>query len=391
MHYILFDGDRREALLPLTYTRPVGALRTGILTLQEKWAHDLDARVSFLTEAYLAGKFPMDAGTDNLFIKGSLLPDAPLVQAVQKLQTGEALSGPDGLLAYRSPEPLEETRYEGLKHVAYPGEVMELRNTWDIFSINGRALEQDFERLTRGRESMPLPASNRAVNPQRIFLEEGASVEFSILNATEGPIYIGHGATVMEGSLIRGGFALGPHGVVKMGAKIYGPTTAGPGCKIGGEINNAVLFGYSNKGHDGFLGNSVLGEWCNLGADTNTSNLKNNYARVRLWNYQSGGFDPTGLQFCGLVMGDHSKSAINTMFNTGTVVGVSCNIFAAGFPRNFIPSFSWGGTSGFSTYLPEKAFEAARVAMERRGQEFTPHDEQIFLQVFEQSRKYRKS
>ncbi|MCO5725317.1 GlmU family protein [Robiginitalea marina] len=391
MHYILFDGDRREALLPLTYTRPVGALRTGILTLQEKWAHDLGAPVSFSTVAYLSGKFPMEAGTDNLFIKGSLLPDAHLVQAVQNLKKGEALFGPPGLLAYRSPEPLEEGQLEGLGRIAYPGDVLELRNTWDIFSINGPALEQDFERLTRGRESMPLPASNRAVHPEHIFLEEGASVEFSILNASEGPIYIGQGATVMEGSLIRGGFALGAHGVVKMGAKIYGPTTAGPWCKIGGEVNNAVLFGYSNKGHDGFLGNSVLGEWCNLGADTNNSNLKNNYARVRLWNYQSGGFDQTGLQFCGLVMGDHSKSAINTMFNTGTVVGVSCNIFAAGFPRNFIPSFSWGGTSGFSTYFPEKAFEAARVAMERRGQEFTREDEEIFLQVFEQSRKYRKS
>jgi UDP-N-acetylglucosamine diphosphorylase/glucosamine-1-phosphate N-acetyltransferase len=391
MHYILYDGDRREALLPLTYTRPVGALRIGILTLQEKWEYELAAPVSFKTEPYLSGKFPMEAGTDNLFIKGSLLPDAALAQAVKNLQAGEALSGPLGVLAYRSPEPAGEAGPVGFRQIAYQGGVRELRNTWDIFSINGPALAEDFDRLTRGRESMPLPASNRAVHPERIFLEEGASVEFSILNASEGPIYIGREATVMEGSLIRGGFALGAHGVVKMGAKIYGPTTAGPWCKIGGEINNAVLFGYSNKGHDGFLGNAVLGEWCNLGADTNNSNLKNNYARVRLWNYQSGSFDQTGLQFCGLVMGDHSKSAINTMFNTGTVVGVSCNIFAAGFPRNFIPSFSWGGTSGFSTYLPEKAFEAARVAMERRGQEFTREDEQIFLEVFEQSRKYRKS
>ncbi len=390
MHYILFDGDRRNALLPLTYTRPVAEVRTGILTLREKWERRLGQPVSCLTREYLQDKFPISSGGDNLLIKGSLLADDSLTEAVKGLNKGEALWDGSQILAYRGPAAIVSD-FESFTKITYTNAYREIRHTWDLFSMNGIALEEDFELLTSGRTSAPLPESNRAIHPERIFLEEGASVEHSILNATDGPIYIGKGATVMEGSMIRGGFALGDHSVVKMGAKIYGPTSTGPYCKIGGEINNSVLFGYSNKGHDGFLGNSVLGEWCNLGADTNNSNLKNNYAKVRLWNYESERFDPTGLQFCGLVMGDHSKCAINTMFNTGTVVGVSCNIFSAGFPRNFVPSFSWGGTSGFSTYLPKKAFEAAEVAMARREVAFTQADERILLRVFEESGKFRKA
>lgn len=379
------------ALLPLTYTRPVAEVRCGILTLREKWERRLGQPVGHLTTAYLQGKFPLVSGSDNLLIRGSLLADANLAVAVQELEKGQALYAGDQLLAYRSARAIADEDLSAYKRIPFDKPLNEIRNTWDIFSLNGPALEADFDLITSGRKSAPIPASNSVVEAGRIFLEEGAVVEHSMLNASTGPIYIGREALVMEGCLIRGGFALGPRGVVKMGAKIYGPTTAGPHCKIGGEINNAVLFGYSNKGHDGFLGNSVLGEWCNLGADTNTSNLKNNYAKVRLWNYESGRFDATGLQFCGLIMGDHSKSAINTMFNTGTVVGVNCNIFASGFPRNFIPSFSWGGTSGFSTYTPEKAFEAARAAMARREVPFTGEDERLLLQVFGDSRKYRGS
>ena len=391
MHYILFDGDRREALLPFTYTRPVAEVRTGILTLREKWERRLGQPVSWLTEPYLQEKFPPASGSDTIFIKGSLLADDALAGAITGLDKGHALWDGTQILAYRSSDAGREVDPETLIKKEYTQDYLEVRHTWDLFSLNGEALEADFKLLTEGRESAPLPKTNRVVHPERIFLEAGATVEHCILNASEGPIYIGKGATVMEGSMIRGGFALGDHSVVKMGAKIYGPTSTGPHCKIGGEINNAVLFGYSNKGHDGFLGNAVLGEWCNLGADTNNSNLKNNYARVRLWNYESERFDPTGLQFCGLVMGDHSKCAINTMFNTGTVVGVSCNIFSAGFPRNFIPSFSWGGTSGFSTYLPKKAFEAAKVAMARREVPFTEADERMLLHIYEQSSKYRKT
>ena len=391
MHCILFDGDRRDALLPFTYTRPVAEVRTGILTLREKWEHRFGRPFTHLTEAYLQEKFPLESGPDNLLVLGSLLADDRLAEAVKQLRQGQALVDGSRLLACRTPDVAACQDPTGFEEVPYKGPLREVRNTWDIFALNGIALEEDFELLTRGRTSAPLSGTNQVVEPQRIFLEEGARVEFSILNASTGPIYIGRDALVMEGCMIRGGFALGDHSVVKMGAKIYGPTSTGPHCKIGGEINNAVLFGYSNKGHDGFLGNAVLGEWCNLGADTNNSNLKNNYARVRLWNYATRRFDPTDLQFCGLIMGDHSKSAINTMFNTGTVVGVNCNIFSSGFPRNFIPSFSWGGTSGFSTYLPKKAFEAARVAMARRDVPFTEADERILLKVFEDSARFRNT
>ena len=373
MHYILFDGDRRDALLPFTYTRPVAEVRTGILTLREKWEHRFGQSLSWLTEEYLQEKFPLTSGGDNLLIKGSLLADDSLTEAVTRLESGQALWDGTQVLAYRTSVVDREVDFSAFAKKAYTKSYREIRHTWDLFSVNGEALEEDFELLTAGRKSAPLSDTNRVLHPRRIFLEEGATVEHCILNATEGPVYIGKGATVMEGSMIRGGFALGDHSVVKMGAKIYGPTSTGPHCKIGGEINNAVLFGYSNKGHDGFLGNAVLGEWCNLGADSNNSNLKNNYAKVRLW------------------MGDHSKCAINTMFNTGTVVGVSCNIFSAGFPRNFVPSFSWGGTSGFSTYHPKKAFEAARVAMARRDVPFTEADERMLLHVFEASGKYRNS
>ena len=389
MHYILFDGDRRTALLPFTFTRPVAEIRIGILTLREKWEWYLKAPVSCLTEDYLQEKFPLDSGADNLMIHASVLPDAGLVKAVQALAPRQALWAGEVLIAYRCPEPISPAAALQFERQDYPGTVVQLRNTWDIFSMNGPVLEADFELITRGRRSAPLSDTNRAIAPERIFMEEGAMVEYSILNATEGPIYIGKDAEVMEGNMIRGGFALCERAVVKMGAKVYGPTTVGPHGKICGEVSNSVIFGYSSKGHDGYLGNSVLGEWCNIGADSNNSNLKNNYAMVRLWNYDSEGFDQTGLQFCGLMMGDHSKTAINTMFNTGTVIGVNCNIYVPGFPRNFVPSFSWGGASGFTTYLPKKAYEAAEVMMARRGVIFDEEEAEILNQVFELTRKYR--
>ena len=390
MNPILFDGDRRTALLPFTYTRPVGDIRIGILTLREKWEWYLGEEVSCRTEAYLSGKFPMKAGPDNLLIQASFFPDPTLVDAIRKLQPGEALWKGECVLACRSGDPHADPKGAGFLRREYPGETWQLRNTWDIFSMNGRALEADFDLVTAGRKSAPISDTNRLVAPERIFLEPGAEVEHSVLNASEGPIYIGRNALVMEGNLIRGGLALCEHAVVKMGAKIYGPTTVGPFGKVCGEINNSVIFGYSSKGHDGYLGNSVLGEWCNIGADSNNSNLKNNYAKVRLWNYETERFDPTGLQFCGLMMGDHSKTAINTMFNTGTVIGVNCNIYVPGFPRNFVPSFSWGGASGFSTYQPAKAFEAARVMMARRGVDFTEEDARILQHVFDESAQWRK-
>ncbi|MBT8321433.1 MAG: glucose-1-phosphate thymidylyltransferase, partial [Eudoraea sp.] len=303
---------------------------------------------------------------------------------------GEALFKSGELIACATGGSAELAGPEDYTAREYEHDIFSLRNTWDIFSRNGKALEADFELMTRGRKSAPISDTNRLINPERIFLEEGAKVEYSILNASEGPIYIGKDAEVMEGNMIRGGFALCDNAVVKMGAKIYGPTTVGPFGKVCGEVSNSVIFGYSSKGHDGYLGNSVLGEWCNIGADSNNSNLKNNYAKVRIWNYATERFDQTGLQFCGLMMGDHSKTAINTMFNTGTVIGVNTNIYVPGFPRNFVPSFSWGGASGFKAYLPEKAFEAARVMMARRNVEFTEADGNMLKHLYEITSKYRK-
>jgi UDP-N-acetylglucosamine diphosphorylase/glucosamine-1-phosphate N-acetyltransferase len=260
-------------------------------------------------------------------------------------------------------------------------DVLKINNTWEIFQYNGRALQEDFQLLTAGRNSQPLSDSNRHTGNQ-LFIEEGAKIECSILNSSTGPIYIGKEAEIMEGCMIRGPFSLGDHSTVKMGAKIYGPTTVGPHCKVGGEINHSVFFGYSNKAHDGFMGQSVIGEWCNIGADTNTSNLKNTYEDIKLWNYADKTFVDTGLQFCGLIMGDHSKCGINTMFNTGTVVGISSNIFGPGYQRNFIPSFVWGGTSGLKAYDVNKAIAVARRVYARRNKEFTEVDEQILRSAY---------
>ena len=357
MNYILSDGNHREDLFPFTFTRPVAEIRVGILTISEKWEKWLNAPVSHQTEAYLSEKFPLTVAAENTVINGSYLPNESLVEAINGLKMGEALIGDDSYIAYVT-EDLE-TGFEesGYTAVPFDGEVLTVKHTWDIFSNNAAALQADFDVITKGRTSQPISDTNQVKNPENIFIEEGASVEFCILNASTGPIYIGKNALMMEGCMVRGGLALCESAILKMGAKIYGAVTAGPGCKLGGEVNNAVLFANSNKGHDGFLGNSVLGEWCNIGADTNTSNLKNNYAEVRLWNYKTEGFAKTGLQFCGLMMGDHSKCGINVMFNTGTVVGVSANIFGSGFPRNFIPSFSWGGaTAGYTTFRMENQF-----------------------------------
>ena len=257
-----------------------------------------------------------------------------------------------------------------------------IERPWDIFTLNAGAIEDDFNRLTAGRTSAPVPSSNRVINGDRVFLEEGARAECAILNAHTGAIYLGRDSEVMEGVMIRGPFALGDQGVIKMGAKIYGATTVGPGAKAGGEINNSVIFGNSNKAHDGFLGNSVIGEWCNLGADTNNSNLKNNYSEVKVWSYAEKTIVGTGLQFCGLFMGDHSKCGINTMFNTGTVVGVFANIFGAGFPAKHIPSFTWGMPEEGTLFLPDKAIELAERVMARRNVMLSDADRELVSQLY---------
>ncbi len=390
MNYILFDGPFRNNLLPFTYTRPVADIRIGILTIREKWEAYLGCTTTTITEDYLSDKYPMVELEENIMINASFLPNYKLVELIKELKENQAIFKDEDVIAFYTKDTQEDIDFKKYDAIEFDENVLKVENTWDIFAKNGEAILDDFEFITKNRKSKPIPSSINVINPKDVFIEEGAELEFVTLNASEGPIYIGKDTEIMEGSKIRGPFALCEGAIVKLGSKIYGPTTAGPHCRIGGEIKNSVLFANSNKGHEGFLGNSVLGEWCNIGADTNNSNLKNNYAEVRLWDYNTEGFAKTGLQFCGLMMGDHSKCGINTMFNTGTVIGVSANIFGSGFPRNFIPSFSWGGSHGFTTYLTKKAFEVAEVVMQRRNEAFTKQDEAILNHVFEETKKFRK-
>ncbi len=385
MNFILFDDYSRNHLLPLTFTRPVADIRIGILTIREKWEKLLKAKTSTLTEAYLAIKYPLKKEKETILINGSVIPDAGMVKQVKALSENESLVCSEKIIAQRIDvskleyaadlDKVNTTRLERdlpVQKIEYP---------WEIFSKNGACLQSDFDLITRRRRSQKPDSSNTLIGKGKLFIEKGAVVSGATLNTTNGPIYIGKNAEVMEGANIRGPFALCDNATVKMGAKIYGPTTIGPHSKVGGELNNVVIFGYSNKAHDGFLGNSVIGEWCNLGADTNSSNLKNTYDEVKVWNYPNQTFVSTGLQFCGLIMGDHSKCGINTMFNTGTVVGVSANIFGPGFQRNFIPSFSWGGTAGFRPYDLKKAMTVASRVFRRRDKEFTDADKKVFQHI----------
>lgn len=387
MNYILFDHER-ERLLPLTFTRPVCEVRIGILTIREKWERMLATGTSTKTEEYLSVKFPLELEADNTFINGGVCPNAELLAVIAKLESGQRLVSNGFPIAARL-GGWEEFGSGEVSEVQFEGEILSVQDPWDIFSNNGDALKQDFELLTSGRKSEPLSDSNTVIGDGEIFLEAGAKAEACIFNTTNGPIYLAKDSEVMEGSVIRGPFALCESSTVKLSSKIYGPTTVGPHSKVGGEVNNSVIIGYSNKGHDGFLGNSVLGEWCNLGADTNNSNLKNNYDEVRVWSYSQERFARTGLQFCGLIMGDHSKSGINTMFNTGTVVGVSSNVFGSGFPRTFIPSFQWGGAAGFTEYNKEKAFETAERVMARRGIPLDETEKAILTSVYDLTKRYR--
>ena len=390
MNYILFDGPNRDNLLPFTYTRPVADIRVGIMTIREKWESYIDYTTTTITEDYLSEKFPMVEMEVNTMINASYLPNNEVVALIKTLEINQAIFKDDDVVAFCVEEGAEHNDFSSFHAIEFESDIIKIEHTWDIFSKNAEAISDDFNFITKNRKSQPIPLNVNTINPEHIFIEKGAKVNFATLNASSGPIYIGHDAEIMEGSLVRGPFALCDNSVLKLGAKIYGPTTIGPHSKVGGEVNNSVVFGYSNKGHDGFLGNSVLGEWCNLGADTNNSNLKNNYAEVRLWDYNSEGFAKTGLQFCGLMMGDHSKCGINTMFNTGTVIGVSSNIFGSGFPRNFVPSFSWGGSKGFVTYKTTKAFEVSEVVMKRRNTGFTEQDKSILEHVFQITQKFRR-
>lgn len=390
-HLLLFDDPAiRGSLLPFTFTRPVADLRVGILKISEKWEKYSGAQVSYLTQDYLQTLFPRLA-LQGIAINGSWLPDSNSWQQVSSLKEDEALFFGKTLLATACGGQQKSLAFASEKKIIpAEQEPVLLQKTWHIFQLNASEIRKDFTLITSGRTSQPIQdLYTRCYGEHQIFIEEGVQIRAAILNAEAGPIYLGRNSEIQEGALIRGPFALCEGSTVNMGAKLRGDSTVGPYSKVGGEVSNSVIMGFSNKGHEGFLGNSVIGEWCNLGADTNTSNLKNNYAPVKLWDYTKGGFANTGLQFCGLMMGDHSKCGINTMFNTGTVIGVGANVFGDGYPRNFIPSFAWGGAAGFSTFTPPKFHETAQAVYARRSREWGPAEKEILDKVFDLTKSYR--
>ena len=392
---ILFDNEVRDRLLPFTYLRPVCELRIGILSIREKWERWMQLPVSYITQDYLAERFELEHDSENYLINGSVLPSTQLVKLLQQMEMGEAFLSGDELIAAKMTgdqfdQLINDDDIEDLKGIDLEDtEYLKLNHLWDLPHLNQKAIADDYALLTKGRSSASISDSNRVLGKENIFVEEGADIELATLNSTDGPIYIGKNATIMDGAIIRGPVSIGDGAVVKMGAKLYQGTTIGPFCKAGGEIKNSILQGFSNKGHDGYLGDSVIGEWCNIGAGTNASNLKNDYGEIRLWDYKKEAFLATGQQFCGLFMGDFSKTAINTMFNTGTIIGICTNIFGSDFPRAFIPSFSYGGHQGFQTYRTDKAFEAIERSMARRQKDLNVTERLHLLRVFEDTSKYR--
>lgn len=394
---ILFDiSEVRENLLPLTFTRPISLIRVGITTILEKWQRFFpDEEFSHLTTDYLAPKFSHKALDDNYFIAGHVIPNQRLSDLISQLETGAAIRANNEIIAFRG--SLDDYQTNNFTEIIdFTDEIISIHWLYEIFSLNDKILEDDFRNITSGRQSQPISPTNTVIgNPffddgtPKIFIEEGASVEGAFLNVTKGSIYIGENCEVMEGSCIRAPFAACEHAVVNMGCKIYGATTIGPYCKVGGELNNVVMIGFSNKAHDGFLGNAVIGEWCNLGAGCSASNLKNDYTEIKLWNYPTHRFLRTGLQFCGLIMGDHSKAGVNSIFNTATVIGVGVNIHGTGFPRNFVPSFSEGSSAGFSDVSLVKFFAIAERVMARRQVELTDMDKQIFHNIFAIADNYK--
>ncbi|QEC52704.1 UDP-N-acetylglucosamine diphosphorylase/glucosamine-1-phosphate N-acetyltransferase [Anseongella ginsenosidimutans] len=438
MNYILFDGNARSALLPFTRTRPVAEIRAGILTIREKWERFLGASCSCLTAAYLREKFPFSLSAENILINASLLPDTALAKRVASLKPGQTLMQKGAVLAAwlgeKEARSLAQAGYgwqsgPGLQHAQddanerslsgerraeaadkraraieewaeatvqragaveeWTGPLHRLIHPEDIFRFNAEAIAADFDLLTAGKRSA-IPGSTNRILGHRLFLEADVEMECANINTLTGPVYIGKGAVVMEGVNLRGPLAIGAGAVVKMGARLYGPTTIGPESVVGGEIKQSVIFGNTNKSHDGYLGNSVIGEWCNLGADTNCSNMKNNYKSVKLWSYETGGMRDTGLPYCGLMMGDFSRTGINTMFNTGTTVGVNVNLYGSAMPPAFLPDFSWGSGDALQTYRPEKALETAKRIMEHKGGYFTEADARIHHEIFNLTEMYRK-
>ncbi len=387
-----------EDLLPLTYTRPISKLKVGILNISQKWEYKLKSTISYSTIDYLSAKFPLDIGSDNIVINSQILPTDKLVVTIENLSLNEILYKDNQFIAARIDKDTLIQIDQGLLVEDLIGLTKKqtsldytfIHRPYDIFSFNGDEIKHDFDIVTKDKKSQNLNETNTHFGKYPIFIEEGSEINCAIFNTSDGPIYIGKNALIMEGSMIRGPFSMGENSFIKMGSKIYKNTSIADYCKIGGEVNNVVMHSYSNKGHDGYLGNAVIGEWCNLGADTNNSNLKNNYSEVKLWSYTKNGFAKTGLQFCGLIMADHSKCGINTMFNTGSVVGVSANLFGAGYQKNFVPSFTWGAPNRYMTYRLEKVFEVTKIVMKRRNKEFSGIDKKLLEDVFDLSATYRK-
>jgi len=394
MAIILFDHPTpRTSLLPFTFSRPVSEIRIGILTITEKWEKTINDEISWLTENYLQKKYPLKYADVYTYVNGALIPDELLAQTIADLELEKSLVAGDTILAIKTNKKLDHSFFyeksDQFKAQAYENNFLMIDKPWKIYQYNGDQIRADlkfFEHLKGNTINDPY---TKIYNPDNVYVEEGARVRAAILNAENGPIYLGRKTEIKEGAMIRGPFALCEKSIVNMGAKLIGDNTIGPFCKVGGEVSNTVIFGYSNKSHDGFLGNSVIGEWCNIGADTNTSNLKNNYQKVKLWDYATERFESTGLQFCGLMMGDHAKCGINTMFNTGTVIGVGANVFGEGFPRNFIPSFAWGGTKGYSTFKFDKFLKMTETVFQRRNRELNQTEIKILEEIYRLSAKHR--
>lgn len=388
---IFDDNDIRRQLLPLTYTRPIAKIRVGITTIAEKWQSMLgEGRYSWLTASYLQEKYPLVAESSNLMIAGHVLPSKALAEQALALAEGEAIVDGETVIAFNG-KPSDFDNHNFSRTFAPAQKVVSINKLYDIFEANSDAISDDFSRITLNRTSQPIPHSATVIgDASQIFIEEGACVEGAFLNTKKGPIYIGKDVEIMECACVRGPFAACHDAKVKIGAKIYEGTTLGPHCKVGGEVENSVFLGYSNKAHDGFIGDAVVGEWCNIGGGTTASNLKNDYGEIKLWNYASQRFERTGRQFVGLIMGDHCKTGVNCMINTATVLGVGVNIHGSGFPRNFVPSFMEGSSNaGFKDVSLKAFFNIAERVMARRGITLTEADKKMYESIYSIAKRYK--
>ncbi|MDB5274098.1 MAG: glucose-phosphate thymidylyltransferase [Chitinophagaceae bacterium] len=381
MDFTLFDeSDLRKHLMPFTALRPIGHIRVGVFCLYEKWEMHLQGKASFRSADYLQTLFPFRENEWN--INAALLPDENIVQQIVALTTGEKLMSTDGtLLAYRGSSANKERIATGV--------VRKIHRLWDIFSFNGAEIKNDFEWICKTRRrALQIDSATVLYGKENIFIEEGASIKAAVINAETGPVFIAKGAEVQEGTLIRGGFALCEGAVTAMGSKFRGDCTIGPYSKVGGEVNNTVFFGYSNKGHDGYIGNSVVGEWCNLAAATNVSNMKNNHSEVRVYNMAYGTFEKTGKVFCGVFIGDYSRCGIGTTLNTGSVLGIGVNLFDTGFPEKFVPSYSWGTPQELNSFRKAEWFQMAEQTKKLKQQTLSAEERAMLEIVWEQNNLY---